>query len=145
MANALKQHLDTLLADTFVLYMETHNFHWNVTGPLFYTLHTLFEEQYNELWTATDDIAERIRTVGEAAPGTFAQYIALSGIEEPVGDYDAKSMLRKLEADHKACARTASNLFKVASERGDEATAALASDRMTVHEKTAWMLRSMAA
>ena len=135
--------LSRLLADTYTLYLKTHNFHWNVTGPLFNTLHLMFEQQYTELATAVDEIAERIRALGEAAPGSYSQYAALSSIREETGVPSAEDMIRQLVADQEAVVRTARSVFPAAEEASDEPTADLLTQRMQVHEKTAWMLRSM--
>ena len=135
--------LSRLLADTYTLYLKTHNFHWNVTGPMFNTLHLMFEQQYTELATAVDEIAERIRALGEAAPGSYSQYAALSSIREETGVPSAKDMIRQLVADQEAVVRTARSVFPIAEEASDEPTADLLTQRMQVHEKTAWMLRSM--
>ena len=135
--------LSRLLADTYTLYLKTHNFHWNVTGPMFNTLHLMFEQQYTELATAVDEIAERIRALGEAAPGSYSQYAALSSIREETGVPSAEDMIRQLVADQEAVVRTARSVFPAAEEASDEPTADLLTQRMQVHEKTAWMLRSM--
>ena len=135
--------LSRLLADTFTLYLTTHNFHWNVKGPMFQTLHVMFEEQYNEVWLALDAIAERIRALGFPAPGTYAEYSKLSSIKETVGVPEAKEMIRILVAGQEAVARTARKIFPVVDKSADEPTADLLTQRMQVHEKTAWMLRSL--
>ncbi|MBC8023520.1 MAG: DNA starvation/stationary phase protection protein [Burkholderiales bacterium] len=135
--------LSRLLADTFTLYLTTHNFHWNVKGPMFQTLHLMFEQQYNELWLALDAIAERIRALGFPAPGTYAEYAKLSSIKETSGVPEAKEMIRILVAGHEAVARTARKIFPVVDKSADEPTADLLTQRMQVHEKTAWMLRSL--
>ncbi|MCY4396621.1 MAG: DNA starvation/stationary phase protection protein [Rhodospirillaceae bacterium] len=135
--------LSRLLADTYTLYLKTHNFHWNVTGPMFNTLHLMFEQQYTELATAVDEIAERIRALGEAAPGSYSQYAALSSIGEETGVPSAEDMIRQLVADQEAVVRTARSVFPAAEAASDEPTADLLTQRMQVHEKTAWMLRSM--
>ena len=135
--------LSRLLADTYTLYLKTHNFHWNVTGPMFNTLHLMFEQQYTELATAVDEIAERIRALGEAAPGSYSQYAALSSIREETGVPSAEDMIRQLVADQEAVVRTARSVFPAAEAASDEPTADLLTQRMQVHEKTAWMLRSM--
>jgi starvation-inducible DNA-binding protein len=137
--------LGRLLADTYTLYLKTHNYHWNVTGPMFNTLHLMFEEQYNELWLAIDLIAERIRSLGEFAPGTYAQFARLSSIAEADGVPPAGEMLADLVAGHEAVARTARASFAVAESASDQPTADLVTQRLQVHEKTAWMLRSMLA
>ena len=135
--------LSRLLADTFTLYLTTHNFHWNVKGPMFQTLHLMFEAQYNELWLALDAIAERIRALGFPAPGTYAQYAKLSTVKETQGVPEAKEMIRILVSGQEAVARTARKIFPVVDRASDEPTADLLTQRMQVHEKTAWMLRSL--
>ena len=135
--------LSRLLADTYTLYLKTHNFHWNVTGPMFNTLHLMFEEQYNELALAVDQIAERIRALGEPAPGSYKQYGVLSSIDEETGVPSAEDMIRQLVAGQEAVIRTARSVFPVAEEASDEPTADLLTQRMQVHEKTAWMLRAL--
>ena len=135
--------LSRLLADTFTLYLTTHNFHWNVKGPMFQTLHLMFEQQYNELWLALDAIAERIRALGFPAPGTYSEYARLSSIKETSGVPEAKEMIRILVAGQEAVARTARKIFPVVDKSADEPTADLLTQRMQVHEKTAWMLRSL--
>ena len=135
--------LSRLLADSYTLYLMTHNFHWNVKGPMFNTLHLMFETQYNELALAVDGIAERIRALGEPAPGTYAAFAALTRIEEPVGVPDAMSMIRALVKGQEAVVKTARELMPVVDAAGDEPTADLLTQRMQVHEKTAWMLRSV--
>lgn len=141
--SAIAQGLSRLLADTYTLYLQTHNFHWNVKGPMFQTLHLMFETQYNELALAVDDIAERIRTLGFAAPGTYKQFVELSSIKEVEGVPDAKEMIRLLVEGQEACVRTARSIFPVCDEASDEPSADLLTQRMQVHEKTAWMLRSL--
>ena len=137
--------LKRVLADSYTLYLKSRNYHWNVTGPQFVTLHTMFEEHYTELETAVDDIAERIRALGAKAPGSHAEFAAHASIEEETGSPSAEQMVRQLAADHEAVVRTARNALPTAQGAGDEPTVGLLSDRMAVHEKTAWMLRSMAA
>ncbi len=139
----IAEGLSRLLADNFSLYLKTHNFHWNVKGPMFQTLHLMFQEQYNELWLALDAIAERIRALGFPAPGTAAEYAKLSSIRETEGVPEAKEMVRLLVEGHEAVARTARKIFPVVDEAGDEPTADLLTQRLQVHEKTAWMLRSL--
>ena len=139
----IAEGLSRLLADTFTLYLTTHNFHWNVKGPMFQTLHLMFEQQYNELWLALDAIAERIRALGFPAPGTYAEYANLSSIKETAGVPEAKDMIRNLVGGHEAVARTARKLFPVVDKASDEPTADLLTQRLQVHEKTAWMLRSL--
>ncbi len=140
---AIAQGLSRLLADSYTLYLKTHNFHWNVTGPLFNTLHLMFETQYTELATAVDEIAERIRALGEAAPGSYAQFAELTRIAEAQGVPEATEMLRQLVKDHETVVRTAREVFPVVDAAHDEPTADLLTQRMQTHEKTAWMLRSM--
>ncbi len=141
---AIAQGLSCLLADTYTLYLTTHNFHWNVTGPMFNTLHLMFMGQYTELWNAVDPIAERIRSLGHVAPGSYADFGKLASIPDaPSKPPKALEMVRVLVEGHEAVARTARNLFPVADKAGDEPTADLLTQRMTVHEQTAWMLRSL--
>jgi starvation-inducible DNA-binding protein len=139
----IAEGLSRLLADTFTLYLTTHNFHWNVKGPMFQTLHLMFQEQYNELWLALDAIAERIRALGFPAPGTYSEYAKLSSIGETSGVPEAREMIRILVAGHEAVARTARKTFPVVDKSADEPTADLLTQRLQVHEKTAWMLRSL--
>jgi starvation-inducible DNA-binding protein len=140
---AIADGLGRLLADTYTLYLKTHNFHWNVTGPMFQTLHLMFETQYNELWLATDAIAERIRSLGHPAPGTYAQFAKLSSIKEPAGIPKATDMIRQLVDGHEAVVRTARSIYPVVEKASDEASADLLTQRIQLHEKTAWMLRSL--
>ena len=140
---AIADGLSRLLADTYTLYLKTHNFHWNVTGPMFNTLHTMFEEQYTELATAVDEIAERIRALGVTAPGSYAQFSELTEIHEERGSPSAEAMIAQLVEDQETVVRTARSIFPVVDNAGDEPTADLLTQRMQVHEKTAWMLRSM--
>ena len=135
--------LSHLLADTYTLYLKTHNFHWNVTGPLFNTLHLMFETQYNELALAVDAIAERIRALGHPAPGSYAAYAKLSSIKEETGVPKAEEMIRQLVDGQEAVARTARAVFPSAEKASDEPTADLLTQRLQIHEKTAWMLRSL--
>jgi starvation-inducible DNA-binding protein len=135
--------LSRLLADTYTLYLKTHNFHWNVTGPMFQTLHLMFEQQYTELALAVDSIAERIRALGYPAPGTYAEFTKLSSIQEDVGVPNARQMIAKLVEGQEAVVRTARSVFPAAEKVADEATADLLTQRMQLHEKTAWMLRSL--
>lgn len=135
--------LAKLLADTYSLYLKTHNFHWNVEGPMFNTLHLMFMEQYTELWNALDAVAERIRSLGYPAPGTYGEFARLTSIEETAGVPEALEMVRLLVAGHEAVARTARATFPAAEKGGDESTADLLTQRLQVHEKTAWMLRSL--
>jgi starvation-inducible DNA-binding protein len=140
---AIAEGLSRLLADTYTLYLKTHNFHWNVTGPMFNTLHLMFETQYNELALAVDLIAERIRSLGFPAPATYSEYVKLSSIEETPGVPKAEEMIRLLVQGQEAVARTARSVFPVAESASDEPTADLLTQRLQIHEKTAWMLRSL--
>jgi len=138
--------LSHFLADSYTLYLKTHNFHWNITGPMFNTLHTMFETQYTEQWTALDDIAERIRALGFNAPGSYAQFARLSSIKEDPGAPEApewKEMVTQLVLGNEAVCRTARKGLKAADEAGDEPTADLLTQRLQIHEKYAWMLRSL--
>ncbi|BAV66547.1 MULTISPECIES: Dps family protein [unclassified Sphingomonas] len=136
--------LARLLADTYTLYLTTHNFHWNVSGPMFNSLHAMFMAQYTELWNAVDPIAERIRSLGEPAPGSYAQFARLTSLADaPETPPKAEAMIRILAEGHEATARSARSLFPVADEAGDQATADLATQRVAVHEKAAWMLRAL--
>lgn len=135
--------LSRLLADTYTVYLKTHNFHWNVTGPMFQTLHLLFQTQYNELWLATDLIAERIRTLGYPAPGTYSTLSRLTSIAETEGVPKAEDMIRLLVAGNEAVARTAREIFPLVEKVSDQPTADLLTQRMQIHEKSAWMLRSL--
>ncbi|MFO1389862.1 Dps family protein [Cellvibrio sp.] len=139
----IAQGLSKLLADTYTLYLKTHNFHWNVTGPMFQTLHLMFETQYTELALAVDLIAERIRSLGVYAPGTYRQFAALSSIKEEDGIPKAQEMIRLLVEGQEAVVRTARSLYDVVEKANDEATADLLTQRIQLHEKTAWMLRSL--
>jgi starvation-inducible DNA-binding protein len=140
---AIADGLSRLLADTYTLYLKTHNFHWNVTGPMFQTLHLMFETQYNELALAVDLIAERIRALGFPAPGTYSDYAKLSSIKETPGVPKAEEMIKLLVEGQEAVVRTARSIFEKVDEAHDEPTADLLTQRMQVHEKTAWMLRSL--
>ena len=135
--------LSKLLADTYSLYLKTHNFHWNVTGPMFQTLHLMFETQYNELALAVDLIAERIRSLGFPAPGTYSEFARLSSIRETSGTPKAEEMIQILVEGQEAIVRTARSVFPAAETASDEATADLLTQRIQLHEKTAWMLRSL--
>ncbi len=135
--------LERLLADTYTLYLKTHNYHWNVTGPMFQTLHAMFELQYNELWMAVDLVAERIRSLGAPAPGSYAQFASLTSLSEADGVPEAQEMIRDLVKGHEAVARTARSVLPAAEKGSDEVTLDLITQRLTVHEKTAWMLRSL--
>ena len=140
---AIAKGLSRLLADTYVVYLKTHNFHWNVEGPMFNTLHLMFMDQYTELWTALDAVADRIRSLGFPAPGTSKEFSKLTSIEETEGVPEALDMVRLLVAGHEAVARTARQVFPAAEKAGDESTCDLLTQRLQVHEKTAWMLRSL--
>ncbi len=140
---AIAAGLSRLLADSYSLYVKTHNYHWNVTGPQFNTLHQMFEDQYSELATAVDEIAERIRALGVKAPGSYSAFAKLTQIEEGSGDERAEEMIRQLVVGQETVARTAREAFPAAEEASDEATADLLTQRMQLHEKNAWMLRSM--
>lgn len=142
---AIADGLSRLLADTYTLYLKTHNFHWNVTGPMFNSLHTMFEQQYTELALAVDEIAERIRALGQPAPGSYAAYAKLTGIKEAESVPSAQDMIRELARDQETVARTAREVFPTAEAANDQVSADLLTQRMQIHEKTAWMLRSMAA
>lgn len=140
---AIANGLSKLLADTYTLYLKTHNFHWNVTGPMFNTLHLMFEQEYNELALAVDAIAERIRALGVPAPGSYKQFAELTRIREEIGTPEATDMIRQLVADQETVARTAREIFPLVDKANDEPTADLLTQRMQIHEKTAWMLRSL--
>lgn len=142
---AIAEGLSHVLADTYTLYLKTHNFHWNVTGPMFNTLHTMFETQYTELATAVDEIAERIRALDFPAPGSYADFLRLTSIKEAEGVVPAEDMIRQLARDNERVAKSAREVFPLCEKANDEPTADLLTQRMQVHEKTAWMLRSMAA
>jgi starvation-inducible DNA-binding protein len=137
--------LSDVLADTYTLYLKTHAFHWNVEGPMFNTLHQMFMEQYTELWNALDAIAERIRSLGFPAPGTYREFSRRTSIEETDDVPEAMQMVRLLTKGHEAVARTARKVFPVVERAGDESTADLLTQRLQIHEKTAWMLRSLLA
>ena len=139
----ITDHLARLLADTYTLYLKTHNYHWNVTGSQFNTLHTMFEDQYTELATAVDDIAERIRALGLPAPGSYSEYNRLTSIDEASGEEDSSEMLRQLVIGQETVARTTRDGFPAADDANDQPSADLLTQRMQVHEKNAWMLRSM--
>ncbi len=141
---AIAKGLARLLADTYTLYLTTHNFHWNVTGPMFNTLHAMFMVQYTELWNAVDPVAERIRALGHVAPGSYAQFGKLTSLPDaPEQPPKALEMVRVLMQGHEAVARTARDLFPLADQAHDEPTADLLTQRLTVHEQTAWMLRAL--
>lgn len=135
--------LGRVLADSYALYLKTHNFHWNVTGPMFQTLHTMFEGQYTELATAIDEVAERIRSLGAFAPASFSAFAELSSIEEEKGVPTAKDMIAQLITGHETLIKTARSLYPICESADDDATADLLTARIQVHEKTAWMLRSL--
>ena len=140
---SIANHLAKLLADTYSLYLKTHGFHWNVTGPMFNTLHLMFETQYNALWLAADTLAERMRALDVYAPGSYTQFGKLTSITEETGVPEWKVMVQQLVDGHETVARTAREVFKVADAADDQPTADLATQRMQEHEKTAWMLRSL--
>lgn len=139
----ITQGLSELLADSYTLYLKTHNFHWNVTGPMFQTLHLMFETHYNELAIAVDLIAERIRSLGHPAPGSYKEFAKLTSIAEADGVPVATDMIRHLVSGHEAVAKTARKIFAPAEKASDEATCDLLTQRIQLHEKTAWMLRSL--
>lgn len=141
----IARNLSKLLADSYTLYLKTHNYHWNVTGPQFNTLHTMFEDQYTELALAVDEIAERIRALGVKAPGSYQEFAALTSIEESSGGESAEEMIADLVAGQESVVRTARDAFPAADDANDEPTADLLTQRMQLHEKNAWMLRSMIA
>lgn len=140
---AIARGLSKVLADSYTLYLKTHNYHWNVTGPLFNTLHLMFETQYTELATAVDEIAERIRALGVPAPGSYKAFTALTEIEEETDVPSAEEMIRQLVIGQETVVRTARQVFEIADKANDEPTADLLTQRMQLHEKNAWMLRSM--
>ncbi|GAB4546611.1 MAG: Dps family protein [Pleurocapsa sp.] len=139
----IAEGLKRLLADSYTLYLQSHNFHWNVTGPQFRELHLMFEEHYTELATAVDDVAERIRTLDVPAPGTYKSFAELSSIKEVEGVPAAKDMVEILTQGHQQVVKTCRDVLSIAQEANDESTASLVSDRMRIHEKTAWMLRAL--
>jgi starvation-inducible DNA-binding protein len=141
----IAEGLGRLLADTYTLQLKTHQYHWNVTGPMFQTLHLMFMTQYQELWTATDEIAERIRALGEFAPGSYRAFVELSSIEEDAAGAPppALEMVRNLVEGHEATVLTARTIFPIAEEANDQSTCDLLTQRMQIGEKTAWMLRSL--
>ena len=141
----IAEGLSKVLADSYTLYLKTHNFHWNVTGPGFPQLHQLFEDQYTGLAAAVDEVAERIRILGHRAPGSYREFAKLASIEEAEGEPSAKEMVEQLAADNEAVARTARSVFPAAESAQDEATVDLLTQRMAAHEKAAWMLRATAA
>lgn len=140
---AIAEGLAKVLADTYTLYLKTHNFHWNVTGPMFQTLHLMFEQQYNELALAVDLVAERIRALGHPAPGSYAEFLKLSSIAEASDVPRAEDMIRQLVDGQESLVRTARKVFATAEKASDQVTIDLLTQRMQVHEKTAWMLRSL--
>ncbi|OOG35755.1 DNA starvation/stationary phase protection protein [Rhodanobacter sp. C06] len=142
---AIAKQLSKLLADTYSLYLKTHSFHWNVTGPQFNSLHAMFETQYNELWLAADEVAERIRTLDQFAPGSYSQFGKLSSIKDEPGVPEWKAMVGQLVEGHEIVAHTARAAIKLADKAGDEGTADMLTGRLKAHEKTAWMLRALLA
>ena len=142
---AIAAGLSRLLADSYTLYLKTHNYHWNVTGPQFNTLHQMFEQQYTELATAVDEIAERIRALGIKAPGSYTAFSGLTKVAESDGEESAEEMIRQLVIGQEAVVRTSREVFPAAEDANDEPTADLLTQRMQIHEKNAWMLRSMLA
>ncbi|RUL76849.1 Dps family protein [Dyella choica] len=141
--DTIARQLSKLLADTYSLYLKSHSFHWNVTGPHFNSLHTMFETQYNELWLAADEVAERIRVLDVFAPGSYSQFGKLTTIQEEPGVPDWKDMVNQLVAGHEIAAVTAREVIKAAEAAGDEGSVDMATGRLKAHEKTAWMLRSL--
>ncbi|MCJ7437738.1 MAG: DNA starvation/stationary phase protection protein [Acidimicrobiia bacterium] len=141
----ITEGLSRLLADSYTLYLKTHNYHWNVTGPMFQTLHLMFETQYNELALAVDLIAERIRALGAPAPATYREFLALSSVPEDDDTPDATEMIKRLVIGQETVARTARSVFPIVEKAHDEPTADLLTQRLQIHEKTAWMLRSLLA
>ncbi|WP_370562055.1 Dps family protein [Luteimonas salinilitoris] len=142
----IAQGLSVFLADAYTLYLKTHNFHWNVTGPMFNALHAMFEEQYTEQWNALDETAERIRALGYNAPGSYAEFIELSSIKEEPGLEKApewREMVRQLVVGNEAVCRTARKVLKTADDAGDDPSVDLLTQRLQIHEKYAWMLRSL--
>jgi starvation-inducible DNA-binding protein len=143
---AITKGLSRLLADTYTLYLTTHNFHWNVTGPMFNSLHAMFMEQYTELWNAVDPIAERIRSLGYPAPGSYAEFAKLSSLPDaPIESPRAMEMVAILAKGHEGVAKTARSLYPIVQKASDEPTADLLTQRISIHEQTAWMLRSLLA
>ncbi len=140
---AISEALSKVLADSFVLYLKTHNYHWNVTGPMFQTLHMMFMGQYTELWNALDEIAERIRSLGFPAPGTFKEFIKLSSMKEQEGVMSADGMIRELIAGQDAVTRACRSALKVAEKADDQPSVDIMVQRLQIHEKNAWMLRSL--
>ncbi len=142
---AIAEGLKKVLADTYTLYLKTHNYHWNVRGPMFRSLHLMFEEQYNELAAAVDEIAERIRAMDVLAPGSYKEFAQLTKIKEGVGSHDANTMIRELVEGQELVSSTCREIFDVVDAANDQATADLLTIRMQTHEKNAWMLRSLLA
>ena len=142
---ASAEAVSRLMADTYTLYLKTHGYHWNVEGPHFQQLHIQFMEQYTEMWTAVDELAERIRALGHYAPTSYAQMAELSSIKEEDGRPDWKTMVKNLAQGHEQVAKTAREVLRVAEEAGDDATSDVVAPRVTLHEKTAWMLRATAS
>jgi len=140
---AIAQGLSRVLADTYLLYLKTHNFHWNVEGPMFQTLHTMFMEQYTEAWNAIDLVAERIRSLGHYAPGTYREYLKLGSIKETEGVPKAEQMVKLLVEAQESVVRTARSVLPLAEKANDQPTLDVLTQRMDVHEKNAWMLRSL--
>ena len=140
---AIAKGLSRLLADTYVVYLKTHNFHWNVEGPMFQTLHLMFMDQYTEAWNAIDPIAERIRALGHYAPGSYGQYMKLATVKEAAGVPKAEKMVAELIAGQEAVARTARSVLPLAESANDQPTLDLLTQRLNIHEKNAWMLRSL--
>ncbi|MEA5097516.1 MAG: Dps family protein [Burkholderiaceae bacterium] len=140
---AISESLSKVLADSFVLYLKTHNYHWNVTGPMFQTLHIMFMDQYTELWNALDQIAERIRSLGFPAPGTFKEFARLSSLKESEGTLNADGMIRDIIAGQDAVTRSARLALKIAEKADDQPTVDILVQRLQIHEKNAWMLRSL--
>lgn len=138
----IAEGLSRVLADSYMVYLKTHNYHWNVTGKLFHSLHGMFEEQYTELAEAIDKIAERIRSIGYRAPGTFREFAEITSVEEDTDQPEALEMVRRLAVDNETILRTAREVLPACEEAGDEATIDLITERLDVHSKTAWMLRS---
>lgn len=141
----IAEGLSRLLADTYTLYLKTHGYHWNVTGPMFRSLHLMFEEEYLELRDAVDEIAERVRALDHKAPGSYQEMVDLTSISEDAGEPDAMEMVRRLVEGHETVIRTARSVVEVAEAAGDVATADMATTRIEIHEKTAWMLRATAS
>lgn len=137
--------LSKVLADTYVLYLKTHNYHWNVEGEKFHALHVMFEEQYRDMWEALDEIAERIRALGEYAPGTYDKFAKLTNLKENQAIPTAREMQKELIADNETIAATLAEAIKAVQEAGDEPSVGLLTDRQTTHEKQLWMMRAMLA